>query len=150
MPQSYVACYMHVIFSTKDRVESISPEWAPRLYEYIGGILRAHESVLLAAGGVADHVHLSLSLSKTLSISEALRLIKTNSSKWEHDTFPDQKHFAWQVGYGAFSVSRSNLDAVRAYIANQREHHRTRTFQEEFLAFLHRYGVPYDERYIWK
>ncbi len=150
MPQSYVACYVHVIFSTKDRVRTITPDWALRLYEYIGGIVRPHGAVLLAAGGAADHVHLSVSLGKEWSVSAALRIIKANSSKWVHEKLPDKQHFAWQNGYGAFSVSRSNLDDVHGYIANQAEHHRTRTFKEEFLAFLKRYEVPYDERYIWE
>ena len=150
MPQSYVACYMHMIFSTKDRVRAITPDWAPRLYEYIGGIVRPHGAVLLAAGGIPDHVHLSVSLGKELSVSAALRIVKANSSKWVHDTFPEKRRFAWQNGYGAFSVSQSSLDDVHGYIAGQAEHHRTQTFQEEFIAFLERYQVPYDERYIWE
>ena len=149
MPQSYVACYMHMIFSTKDRTPLLTADLSPRLYEYIGGTLRGHGAALLAAGGVADHLHLSVSLGKELSVSAALRVIKSNSSKWVHDTFDDQPHFAWQNGYGAFSVSQSNLDDVHRYIENQTEHHRKRTFQEEFLAFLKRYNVPYDERHIW-
>ena len=149
MPQSFVSLYVHVIFSTKDRVASITDELRPRLHEYIGGILRSKNAALLAAGGMPDHVHLSVSLGKELSISEALRLTKTNSSKWIHDTFPAHRSFAWQNGYGAFSVSQSNLDAVHRYIADHAKHHRKTTFQEEFIAFLKRHNVPYDERHIW-
>ena len=146
------AC-VHAALETAPGGESVSraitPDWAPRLYEYIGGIVRPHGAVLLAAGGIPDHVHLSVSLGKELSVSAALRIIKANSSKWVHDTFSEKRRFAWQNGYGAFSVSQSNLDDVHGCIAGQAEHHRTQTFQEEFIAFLERHQVPYDERYIW-
>ena len=121
----------------------------PRLYEYIGGVIGAHDGRLVAAGGIPNHVHLLVSLSKTQSVADALRVIKTNSSKWMHETYPDKKDFAWQAGYGTFAVSFSNLDSVKAYIAGQEEHHRTKTFQEEFIAFLKRHGIDYDERYMW-
>src|SRR5262245_44322871 len=105
----------------------------------MGGIARNEKCVLLAAGGVPDHVHLLVSLSKEIAVADVLRLIKTNSSKWIHETFPAMASFAWQAGYGAFSVSYSNTDAVKRYIANQAEHHRVKTFQEEFVMFLKRH-----------
>jgi REP element-mobilizing transposase RayT len=127
----------------------LDAEIRPRLHEYMGGILRAEKSVLIAAGGMPDHVHLLVSLSRELSIAETLRLLKANSSKWIHETFPSHVQFAWQAGYGAFSVSFSNLPAVKDYIARQAEHHRVRSFQDEFRELLRRHELAWDERYVW-
>ena len=149
MPQSFVCLNCHMVFSTKNRVPLIQPDWAPRLYDYVGGIVRGQCGRLLAAGGMPDHVHLAVSLDKKVAVADALRLIKTNSSRWVHETFPALRHFAWQTGYGAFGVSYSDLDRVKQYIAKQQEHHRARTFKEEFLALLKRHQIEYDERYIW-
>jgi len=150
MSQSFASLNYHLIFSTKNRAPTISAELQPRLFEYIGGILREQKGVLLAAGGVADHVHLLVSLSREMAIAECLRLIKSNSSKWVHETFSQMCDFAWQAGYGAFSVSYSNLDQVKGYLAQQAEHHRKTTFQEEFVAFLKRHEIEYNERYLWE
>jgi REP element-mobilizing transposase RayT len=150
MPQSFASLHHHLIFSTKNRAPLISAEVQPRLFEYIGGILRAEGSVLEAAGGMADHVHLLVSINKQMSISEVLRIIKASSSRWVHETFPDTlSGFAWQAGYGAFAVSYSHREKVRDYLSRQAEHHRRVTFQEEFIAFLKRHGIAYDERYLW-
>jgi putative transposase len=149
MPQSLASLNFHLVFSTKNRQPLIDAEIQSRLYEYIGGILRAEKSVLLAAGGTPDHIHLLVSLSRELSIAETLRIVKANSSKWLHGTFPDRQKFAWQAGYGAFSVSFSNIPDVKKYIAGQAEHHRVRTFQEEFREFLRRHEIEWDERYVW-
>ena len=149
MPQSLPALYAHIIFSTKNRVPDIDPEWQDRLYAYIGGTLRHHGCVLLAAGGVADHVHLLVSLSRTVSAADVVRDIKSNSSRWVHENIANRQTFAWQSGYGAFSVGHSQLDSVRAYFAKQAEHHRIKTFQEEFREFLAKYEIEYDERYLW-
>ena len=149
MPQSYVCLPIHVVFSTKKRIALIQPEWEERLFAYTGGVLRNEKCVLLAAGGMPDHVHLLISWAKEKSVAEVLRIIKTNSSKWIHETIPGQGDFAWQAGYGAFAVSQSNVEQVKRYIANQKEHHRKMTFQEEFLAILKRHGIAYDERYVW-
>jgi REP element-mobilizing transposase RayT len=150
MPQSFTCLHYHLIFSTKNRVPAITADLQPRLYEYLGGILRAEQCVLLAAGGMPDHVHLLCSLHKELAIAAALRLLKANSSKWIHETFPQHRAFAWQAGYGAFAVSYSHLDRVKRYIAGQARHHRRITFQEEFVAFLRRHRIEYDERYLWE
>lgn len=104
---------------------------------------------LIAAGGVADHVHLLISLSRTLSVSKAMQLIKGGSSKWIHDTLPEHRSFEWQEGYGAFSVSMSNKDKVIAYINNQAEHHTEQDFKSEFITFLKRHEIEYDERYVF-
>lgn len=150
MPQSFASLHVHIIFSTKNREPTMTPDFQTRLYEYIGGILRAEGARLLAAGGMPDHVHLLVSLTREQSLAEAARQIKANSSKWIHETFPDKRSFAWQAGYGAFSVSYSNIDSVKQYIARQPEHHRRRTFQDEFIEFLERHGIEYDPRYIWE
>ncbi|HVS73494.1 MAG TPA: IS200/IS605 family transposase [Phycisphaerae bacterium] len=149
MPQSFGALYLHIIFSTKNRLPIITPEIQSRLYGYLGGILSHRKCVQLAAGGIPDHIHLLVSLARDLSISDCIRDIKSLASGWVHETFPRSDNFAWQSGYAAFSVSYSSLDAVRAYIANQAEHHRGKTFQEEYLDFLQRHEMEYDERYMW-
>ena len=149
MPQSFASLYFHLVFSTKNRQPLIDAELQSRLYEYMGGILRSEKSVLLAAGGMADHVHLLVSLSRELSIADVIRIVKASSSKWIHETFQDRAQFAWQAGYGAFSVSFSNLPDVKDYIGRQAEHHRVRTFQDEYREFLRRHELAWDERYIW-
>ncbi len=115
----------------------------------MGGIAKQNNMVPYSIGGIEDHVYLLVSLSKTLPVAKAIQLIKGGSSSWIHSTFPDLINFAWQEGYGAFSISYSNLGKVKHYIENQREHHRHRTFKEEYLKFLKKYNIPYDERYIW-
>ncbi len=150
MPQSFACLHLHLAFSTKNRSPFLTEGLQPRLYEYVGGILRTHKSCLVAAGGMPDHVHLLVDLSRELAVADALRLIKSNSSKWIHETFPDLHAFAWQTGYGAFAVSYSNLDNVKQYLATQAEHHRKMVFQDEFRAFLKRHDIEYDERYVWE
>ena len=149
MPQSFGSLYFHLIYSTKNREPIITEDLEPRLYEYLGGILRNQEGKLVAAGGTKDHIHLLVSLSRQASIADTVRVLKSNSSGWIHKNFPDQQSFAWQAGYGAFSVSYSGLDAVQAYLANQKQHHTKQTFQEEYRAFLIRHELEYDERYVW-
>jgi putative transposase len=150
MPQSYTCLRYHLIFSTKDRVSSLTDDVRPRLYEYVGGILRSMKSTLIAAGGMPDHVHLLVGLNQEVSVMAALRTIKAGSSGWIHDTFPTMRKFAWQAGYGAFTVSHSGEEQVASYIARQKEHHRKRTFQEEFVELLKRHGIDYDERFLWR
>ena len=150
MPSSYTCLRYHLIWSTKDRSPLIVDEFRDRLFEYIGGILRGHGGKLLAAGGMRDHVHLLADVSKQQAIADAVRDIKANSSGWIHETFQQHRSFAWQTGYGAFTVSYSGVEAVKTYIANQAEHHRVKTFQEEFVEFLRRHEIEYDERYLWE
>ncbi|SRR6056297_212842 len=134
----------HVIYSTKYRKPVIEPRWRDGLYGYIGGIVREQKGTLLKIGGVEDHVHLLVKLNPTIAISDVLRLIKTNSSKWVNELPDVRRKFQWQSGYGAFSVSESQASVVSNYIANQAEHHRTRSFEDEFLAILKRHNVEYD------
>lgn len=149
MPQSFVSIYVHIIFSTKNREPWLTAEYLPRVLEYIGGTVRVDRTVLLAAGGMPDHIHLLVSFGKQTDAADLVRLIKANSSKWIHETFPGLQSFAWQAGYAAFSVSQSNRDAVKKYIENQEEHHRTRTFQDEYRQFLTAHGIAFDEQYVW-
>lgn len=140
---------MHCVFSTKERRKLITPEVQSRLWPFVGGIARENQMKALAVGGVEDHVHLLLSLPATLPVAKALQLIKGGSSKWVHETFPDVRTFAWQEGYGAFSVSVSHVPDTIAYIKGQAEHHRKQTFEDEFRAFLRKHGIEFDERYVW-
>jgi REP element-mobilizing transposase RayT len=127
----------------------ITPALQERLWPYLGGIARENKMTAVEIGGVEDHVHMLLSLPSSMPIAKALELIKGGSSKWVHDTFPDQRLFGWQSKYGSFSVSVSQLDKIIAYIKRQREHHRKLTFQEEFMSLLKRHRIHYDERYLW-
>ncbi|MFO0956246.1 MAG: IS200/IS605 family transposase [Isosphaeraceae bacterium] len=149
MSDSFACLYHHLIFSTKNRAPLLAIESQPRLFAFIGGILRSDGGILLAAGGMPDHVHLLVGIDRQASIAGTVRLVKSNSSRWIHETFPEQAGFAWQAGYGAFSVSASHLDRVEAYLARQAEHHRTISFQDEFRAFLDRHEISYDERFLW-
>ena len=146
---SYVCSYAHCVFSTKDRRPFITPPLRDRLWPYLGGIARENKMVALAVGGVEDHAHILLSLPATISVSKAVQLIKGGSSKWIHDTFPEHRLFSWQEGYGAFSIGISDVDRTVAYIQTQAEHHRKKDFQAEFLSFLKKHDIEYDERYIW-
>jgi len=150
MPHSYVSNMVHYIFSTKERFPSIDQELEARLWPYIGGIARENGMRALAIGGTNDHVHALLSLPATLSVAKAIQLIKGGSSKWIHDQLPKHRKFAWQDGYGAFSASASQMKSVVRYIDGQKEHHRKRTFEEEFLDFLDKHGVEYDRRYVFR
>jgi len=133
MSHSYVSNLMHCTFSTKERYPWIDSDLESRLWPYIGGIAREHRMKALTIGGVFDHVHALLSLPSTMSFAKAVQLIKGGSSKWIHDEFRHLKKFEWQEGYGAFSVSASQVARTIAYIERQKEHHRKRTFKEEFI-----------------
>ena len=149
MPHSYTSCFIHYVFSTKERLKILSPDMRERLWAYIGGIAKENKMKALAIGGTVDHVHVLLILPSTMSVAKAIQLIKGGSSKWVNDTFSMPGKFAWQKGYGAFSIGVSGIDDTIAYIKSQEEHHRKRTFQEEFLAFLRKHGIEHDERYTW-
>jgi putative transposase len=149
VPNSYTCLHYHEIFSTKNRVPVLDPALRDRLHEYMGGIVRDAKGHLLAAGGTTDHMHFLISLHPQTALSDAMRVVKAGSSRWIHETFSALRAFAWQDGYGAFSVSFSNVGQVKDYIAGQEEHHRRVSFQEEFAEFLRRHEIPYDERYVW-
>jgi putative transposase len=148
MPSTHLSLHLHIIFSTKDRHPFIVDSWRERLHEYMGGLVRAAEGIPEAVGGTADHVHVLAGLRATHTLAAFVQDIKQTSSRWIHDSVGVKK-FAWQQGYAAFSVSISNCDTVKEYIANQIPHHRTKSFQEEYVAFLKKHRVPYDEKYLW-
>lgn len=149
MAHSYTNILIHSIFSTKNRQPIITPKLQKRLWPYLGGIARENSMKAIAIGGTENHVHILLSMPSTISVSKAIQLMKGNSSKWIHETFPHVKDFTWQKGYGAFSVSISHMDITIKYIEYQNDHHRHTTFQEEYFSFLKKHGIEYDERYIW-
>ena len=139
----------HIVFSTKDREPLIRDGFRDELEKYMAGIVRNERGILLGIGGMPDHLHLIAKFKPDRSVADMVRLIKANSSKWVNENHGEPGRFAWQSGYGAFSVSQSQLRALKAYVANQQEHHRTRSFQEEFREFLTKHGVEFDERYVW-
>lgn len=143
---SFTSVHIHCVWSTKKREPLLRPKLRDRLWPYLGGIARENKMRALAIGGAADHVHSLVLLPDTMSVAKAVQLLKGNSSKWIHETFPEMRSFEWQEGYGAFSVGVSAIDATIAYIQNQTEHHRKRSFREEFAAMLRKNGFDLDER----
>ena len=149
MPQSLSLVIIHVIFSTKDRHPFLEPDKRPPLHAYLATVARNAGCECYRVGGVADHVHLALRLSRTLAIAGLIENLKTSSSKWLKTQSAGLASFSWQRGYGCFSVGPMDLDTLCVYIDKQEEHHRTRTFQDELRMFLKKYGVEYDEEYVW-
>ena len=149
MAHSFHYVLIHVVFSTKGRVPTLIEDICFRLFAYMGGIVRDVGGKALIINGVADHVHCLVSMPSTVSSAEMIRMIKGKSSKWVHEHFPEKRSFAWQRGYGTFSVSHSKLREVTRYITNQEKHHRKVSFQEEFLSLLKKHDIEFDERYIW-
>jgi len=149
MGHTYANLLVHVVFSTKDRRPTIRPEFEERLWQYMSGIARQEFGRALKIGGTEDHLHGLLSLRTDVSVAEALRKWKSLSSGWAHKTFPQERLFGWQAGYGAFSVSQSNAAAVIRYIENQKAHHRRMTFEEEFAELLRRHGIERDPNDVW-
>jgi REP element-mobilizing transposase RayT len=148
MPSTHLSLHYHLIFSTKERHPHIATDWRDRLHAYLGGIVRTLDGIPEAVGGMADHVHLLVGLRATHCLADVLRDIKAESSRWVHEEI-GRRTFSWQEGYGAFTVSASQRETVKGYIAQQEKHHRRRTFQEEYLTLLGKHGVEYDERYLW-
>jgi REP element-mobilizing transposase RayT len=146
MGHAHHSILVHCVFSTKQRRKLIAPVLRERLWPFLGGIARKNGYHALAIGGTDDHVHLLLSLPTTMSIAKAVQLIKGGSSKWIHDTFPEFREFAWQDGYGAFTIDKSGVAETIAYINRQEEHHRTVRFDQEFEAFLRRHDINFDPR----
>ncbi len=149
MPQSLVKLLVHAVFSTKNRVDLITLEIENGLFGYMHGIVENNKSKLIAANGTANHVHLLISLGKVISISELIGDIKRDSSVWIKTQDAQFKNFHWQEGYGAFSIGQSQVGTVMKYIANQKEHHQKKTFENEMREFYRRYDIEYDERYVW-
>ena len=149
MPQSLSFLLVHIVFSTKNRAPVLDAAIRPALHAYLATVARNAGCECYRAGGVADHVHLAIRLSRIMTTAKLVEELKTSSSKWLKTQGPALAEFAWQRGYGAFSVGRSDLDALLHYIDTQEEHHRSRTFQDEYRTFLAKYEVEFDERYVW-
>ncbi len=149
MPQSLSKVYVHITFSTKNREEMIDESIQSKLFAYLGGICKGLECNPVRVGGTTDHVHILCTLSRKISQAKLIEEIKKESSKWMKKQGERYHHFYWQHGYGIFSVNPIKIEVVVDYINNQKEHHRTKTFREELQAFLKKYHVDYDERYVW-
>lgn len=149
MPQSYTNLIYHVVFSTKNRQRVINDNVKSRLYDYIGGAIRKQGGIVLAINGMSDHIHLLAKLRADKSVSDVMRDLKANSSGWMHEVFPEAKDFSWQNGYSAFTVSASQVEKVKKYIANQESHHqRIGSFREEFIKLLRKNEIEFDDKYL--
>ena len=149
MAGTFTKLYYHLIFSTKNREHFIRADLEDELFHYIGGVIKGEGGYLYAIGGMPDHVHILCSLPVKLAVCDMLRKIKGGSSSWIHKKFPHLSFFQWQGGYGAFSVSHSQYEFVHNYILSQEEHHKTKSFQDEFRALLNKHGIKFDENVIW-
>ncbi len=149
MANTYINILIHTVFSTKNRESWLSSSLRERLYPYMCGIARENGLKVLCIGGTDNHIHILLSLDSTTSIAKAMQLIKGGSSKWVHETFPELRLFSWQEGYGAFSIGISNVDETKKYIENQEKHHSKESFRDEYLKFLRKNNIDFDEKYLW-
>lgn len=149
MANSFSQLFYHVVFSTKRRINYIDPEIESRVWAYIGGIARKHGITALQVGGIENHIHGLMMARPVVAPCNIPMWLKGESSKWISTEFTELKEFAWQDGYGIFSVSKSNVPAVIDYIKNQRKHHETQTFEEEYVSLLRLHGIDYDERYVF-
>ncbi len=149
MPQSYTNILVHIVFGTKHREPLLEKRILPSVLDFLAGGVKEQHGITLAINGVVDHVHILAKVRQDRAVSDLVRDIKARSSGWIHRTYPELSSFAWQKGYGAFSVSQSQLEVVRQYIANQEEHHKTKPFAEEFIQFLVANEIEFDERYLW-
>jgi len=152
MGRTYTCLTYHLVFSTKYRRKLILPQFEEELYQYIGGIIRNKDGVLLEIGGTEDHVHIMAALPAKISVSDMLRFIKSNSSSWinQRSEIENQQNFEWQPGFGAFTVSHSGKEKLRAYIQNQKQHHANRSFKDEFIAILVAHGIEYDPKFVFE
>ncbi len=149
MAHTFTTLHSHVIFSTKDRSPYLDDEIRGRVFAYMGGIVREMHGTAAIINGVSDHVHMLVQLPAEVSLAECLRVVKSNSSRWVHETWPDRKKFAWQSGYGASSVSTSNVPVVTRYIHGQEEHHKRVSFRDEFISFLRKNAISFDPEHFW-
>ena len=149
MPQSLSSILVHLVFSTKRREPFITPAIETELHPYMATVLREHNSPSLIIDGTADHIHALFALGRTITVADLVEEVKTGSSKWIKTKGSEFRSFHWQKGYGAFSIGQSNVEEVKRYIRNQKEHHRRITFEDEYRNFLKQYEVQFDERYVW-
>ena len=149
MPQSLSKVFIHIIFSTRGRFRFIKPAIEEELFAYIAQVLKEHGAQPIKIDGTEDHVHILCGLPRTMALCDLLEKVKKRSSKWIKTKGPEYRDFSWQGGYGVFSVGEFGVERVKRYIADQKKHHRTVTFKDEFREFLYRYGIEYDEKYVW-
>ncbi|MCF6154298.1 MAG: IS200/IS605 family transposase [Candidatus Brocadia sp.] len=149
MANTYINILIHTVFSTKNRESWLSSSLRERLYPYMCGIARGNGLKVLCIGGTDNHIHILLSSDSTTSIAKAIQFIKGGSSKWIHETFSELRLFSWQEGYGAFSIGISNVDETKKYIENQEKHHSKESFHDEYLKFLRKNKIDFDEKYMW-
>ena len=149
MPSTHHGILLHVVFSTKQRRSLLRVDWRDDLFAYMGGVAREHKSIILQAGGIEDHVHLLIKLHPSFAISDTVKFIKGNSSRWINRNQPSLGKFEWQKGYGAFSVSESKADVVKQYIANQQAHHRKQSFRDEYLMLLEKHKIVFDSKFVF-
>ncbi|MGJ1318780.1 IS200/IS605 family transposase [Sphingobacterium spiritivorum] len=149
MSQSLSKMYVHIIFHTKYNQPLIRPEVEKELYAYIGGIIKENDSVPVKINGTQDHIHILAIMSKNIALAKLVEEIKRNSSRWIKSKGANYEQFAWQGGYAGYSVSQSVVGRVKKYIENQKEHHKTKSFRDEYVAFLKEYGIDFDEDYLW-
>jgi putative transposase len=145
---SFTSCLIHCVWSTKCREPYLNADIRARLWPYLGGVAKQNQIRALAIGGTSDHVHILVSLPSTLPVAKAVQLLKGNSSKWIHETFPRLHSFEWQERYGAFSIGVSGVDKTKAYIQSQEEHHRRHSFRDEFTAMLCKHGLANEEPFV--
>ncbi|MCE5293008.1 MAG: IS200/IS605 family transposase, partial [Chlamydiales bacterium] len=150
MAHTYVQLYYHIVWSTKDRLNYIPFSIEEPLHVFLGGAFKTKKCLPFQIGGMSDHIHILVSIPPTIAVAEVIRNVKVSSTKWMHKTYAQCHDFAWQEGYGAFSVSESKRETVIEYIKNQKEHHQGRSFQDEFLLLLEQHNVTYDPKYLWK
>ena len=148
MASTYLSLHYHIVFGTKNRMPLIAAAWRPRLHEYLGGTIRGLGGIPEAVGGVADHVHLLVGLPSTHCLADVVREVKKSTTAWVNDGVVGDGKFSWQSGYAAFTVSATSCQAVREYIAYQEEHHRIKSFREEWIAMLDKAGIAYDPRFL--
>ncbi len=149
MPQSLSCIPIHFIWSTKERQPFIKPEIEKELFSYMASIFRANASPALTINGTANHVHILSMLSRNITIAKLIEEVKKGSSKWIKTKDTDYRKFYWQSGYAALGIGQSNIESLKMYIANQKKHHREKTFQQEYVEFMKKYCIEYDERYVW-
>lgn len=149
MGQSLVSNYMHIVFSTKHRKKLIHPPLEQELHNYIGGICNSLDSPVLIVGGCSDHIHILCMVSKKIALMTLIQKIKTKSSKWVKIKSPNLENFFWQEGYGAFSINNSQIDILKQYIKDQRQHHVKHTFEEEYRDLLKSHKIEFNEKYLW-
>ena len=149
MAQSHCSLLVHVVFSTKDRAKDLDADLCPRLFGYIATVIDSKGAKAHMVGGGLEHVHVLFTLPASVTLADIVRAVKSNSSRWVHETFPKKRHFGWQAGYAAFSVSHSKFAEVYAYVRDQEDHHRRHAFEDELISLLKRNDVEYDERYLW-